>query len=200
MKTQYKDYKIAFLGKSGVGKSSLINALFKLELPTNVVEECTKNVTATWIRNNDNKFNLDYDSIMIMDTPGISAALDNDEFYMPFYSHVLSLADCVVWVVQGNTRSDKADQEMIIRLKPFINEKMRKIICINMVDKIGKNYDQNWIEEINQPNKELQELIEQRCADLLRKFKEIDFEPHSHIICSALKNYNLNELLSAIKN
>ena len=69
-----------------------------------------------------------------------------------------------------------------------------------MVDKIGKNYDQNWIEEINQPNKELQELIEQRCADLLRKFKEIDFEPHSHIICSALKNYNLNELLSAIKN
>jgi len=199
MKNQFKDYKIAFLGKCGVGKSSLINKIFDLNLPSDSVEECTKNILATWIRNENDKFNFSYDSIMVMDTPGIAAALDNDEFYMPFYHHALSLADCVVWVVQGNTRADKADQEMLLRLKPFFREETKVILCVNMVDKIGTDYKENWDIKINKPNEEMKELIKQRCDDLIRKFHEIDFSFDEVTSCSALKNYNLETLFNLIK-
>lgn len=199
MKIPYRDYKIAFLGKSGVGKSSLINFLFGLDLPVNAVEECTQNAMATWVKNDIGILPLEYDSIMVMDTPGISAALENDEYYMPFYHHVLSLANCMIWVVQGNTRSDSQDQKMLMRLMPFIGGKMKKIVCVNMVDKISRNYKEDWDKKIDAPTENLQCFIKQRCDDLERKFAEIDFQPDKIIPCAALRGYNLDGVLSAIK-
>lgn len=198
MGTGYRDYKVAFLGKTGIGKSSLINKLFDLDLPVDAVEECTKNVVATWVRNEDNRFFPLRDSVMVMDTPGISAALANDEFYFPFYHHVLSLADCVVWVVQGNTRADRADQEMIVRLKPYVRPETKIVLCVNMVDKIGEEYRKNWDNELNVPKAAMQELIDQRCEDLLRKFQQVDFSPSAVVACSAQKGYHLNELLDEL--
>lgn len=198
MNGQYQDYKIAFLGKSGVGKSSLINMLFDLGLPVNAVEECTKNAVATWVRNHTGIQNSNCDSFMVIDTPGISAALENDEFYMPFYHHVLSLTDCMVWVVQGNTRSDRQDQEMLLRLKPLIGEKMKKILCVNMVDKIGSGYQEDWDKKTGLPNQKMENLIKQRCDDLIKKFSEVNFYPNEVIPCAASKKYNLERLLSAI--
>lgn len=199
MEQQYTDFKIAFLGKTGIGKSSLINSLFGLNLPVNTVEECTKNVIGTWIRNENRELSLSCDSVMVMDTPGISAALENDEFYIPFYHHVLSLADCIVWVVQGNTRADRADQEMLLRLKPFIRAETRIVLCVNMVDKIGGEYRKNWDDALNEPNVALQELIDQRCEDVLRKFQEVDFMVDAVVACSAQKTYHLDELFGALQ-
>ncbi len=199
MESKYCDFKIAFLGKTGIGKSSLINRLFDLNMSINAVEECTKNVVGTWVRNENGKLPFSCDSVMVMDTPGISAALENDEFYIPFYHHVLSLADCVVWVVQGNTRADRADQEMLLRLKPFIRPETRRVLCVNMVDKLGGEYHKNWDEVRNEPKAALQELISQRCGDLLRKFQEVEFAVDAVVTCSARKSYHLDELLDAMK-
>lgn len=199
MELKYYDYKIAFFGKTGVGKSSLINKLFDLNLPANAVEECTKNVIGTWVRNENGKLPISCDSIMVMDTPGISAALENDEFYIPFYHHVLSLADCIVWVVQGNSRADRADQEMLIRLKPFIRPGTKIVLCINMVDKIGGEYRKNWDDVLNEPKAALQELINQRCKDVLRKFQEVEFTVDAVVACSAQKAYHMNEFLDTLQ-
>lgn len=198
MEQKYRDYKIAFLGKTGIGKSSLINRLFGLNLPVDAVEECTRNAVATWVRNEDGRFRTPGDSVMVMDTPGISAALENDRFYLPFYHHVLMLADCVVWVVQGNTRADRADQEMLLCLKPYIRPETAVVLCVNMVDKIGEEYRRNWDEELNEPKAALQELISQRCGDLLRKFEEVGFVPDAVAACSAQKGYHMDELLEKI--
>lgn len=200
MKSQYKDYKVAFFGKTGTGKSSLINMLFGLDLPVSTVEEGTKNAVATWVRNDNNQFECSYDSMMVIDTPGISAALENDTFYMPFYHHVLSLADCVVWVVQGNTRSDMDDQLMLLKLKEFFRKDTKKIVCVNMVDKIGAHYRENWDNETNQPSTEMVKLIKERSNDLLRKFSEIEFSVDTLEVCSVQKNYHIKELFKTIKN
>lgn len=195
---QHQSYNIAFLGKSGVGKSTLINTLFDLNLPVNAVEECTKNAVAVWVRNTHRILNSNHELIMAIDTPGISATLESNEHYMLFYQDVLSLADCMVWVVQGNTRADKADQEMLIRLKPFIKQKMKKIVCVNMVDKIGGNYKEDWDRKTRLPNERMRKLIIQRCHDLEKKFAEVDFFPDAIIPCASHNNYNLEGILSAI--
>ena len=197
-KQLYTDKKIAFMGKTGIGKSSLINTVFGLELPTNTVEECTKNVVGTWIRNEEQLFGL-CDSVMVMDTPGISAALDNDTYYMPFYHHAIEIADCIVWVAQGNTRSDRADQEMLLKLKPYIKSTTKLILCINMVDKIGENYKNDWSNESNAPNQKMQALIEERSLDFQSKMKEVGIVPNAIVKCSAFKNYNMAGLLNAIR-
>ncbi len=199
MDKHYRDYKIVFLGKSGVGKSSLINSLFSLDLPVNAVEECTKNAIAVWIRNDAGVLASDYDLIMAIDTPGISATLENDGSYIPFYHHTLSLAECMIWVVQGNTRSDRQDQEMLLRLKPFIRQKVKKIVCVNMVDKISSGYKEDWDKKMDIPNEKMQYLIKQRCDDLARKFAEVDFYPDYIIPCSVFRKYNIKEISSAIK-
>lgn len=188
------------MGKCGAGKTTTINRLFGMDWITNPAVECTKVLQAAWIMNDAQKFGEDYQAVMVMDTPGIAAALENDEFYMPYYYHSLSMADCIVWVSQGNMRADRQDQEMLLRLKPYILRNTKIIVCINHIDKIGSDYKKNWNQRTNLPSELMMQYIQQRCADLKTKFDEIGFplDLGQFIPCSMLKGYGVDELLKAI--
>lgn len=189
------------MGKSGTGKTSTINNVFGLSWPINAVEECTKLLFAAWIK--DDIFLKDvpgYDSVMVMDTPGISAALENDEHYMSFYEYALSIADCLVWVSQGNTRSDRADQEMLLRVKDIIKPELKLVVCVNHIDKIGAEYKKNWPTNVKAPNEVMNGLIAERCEDLRRKFSEIGYNLSSEdfVPCSGIRKYGYVNLLKKI--
>lgn len=196
-----KTYNVVFMGKSGTGKTSTINNIFGLSWPTNAVEECTKLLFAAWIK--DDIFLKDipsYDSVMVIDTPGISAALENDKHYMSFYEYALSIADCLVWVSQGNTRSDRADQEMLLRVKDIIKPELKIVVCVNHIDKIGAEYKKNWPVNVEAPNEVMNGLIAERCEDLRRKFSEIGYNLSSEdfVPCSGIRKYGYVNLLKKI--
>ena len=125
------DYKIAFMGQTGRGKSTLMNALFGTEFKIDSVKECTTWINSSTFYNRDN--GIPCEAYTIMDTPGIGASTDNDEWYTPYYLHVLAVADCIVWV-SNMKRTDRLDQEFFIKYKNYLRPEVRYIICVNQID------------------------------------------------------------------
>ncbi len=195
---EYQDCKIAFIGKTKSGKSSLVKSLFGFDLHIDKQDESEEIALAMRIHNKDKKFGDIYDSFVVMDTPGFASFYEDDEFYIPFYQYVLSELDYLVWVVQGNTRSDRADQEMVLRLKPFIRPETKCILCVNMVDKIGGEYNKNWDNKTNMPNDVMNNLIVQRSYALQQKFDEINFQISDIVTCSVTKRFGIDNLFKII--
>lgn len=154
------DYKIAFMGQTGRGKSSIMNALFDTKFEIDSVKECT-----TWI-NSSTFYNRDatipYEAYTIMDTPGIGASTDKDEWYEPYYLHVLDTADCIVWVT-NMLRRDRLDQEFFVKYKESLRPEIRYIICVNQIDILSPkdmgDGEHVWDFNNNQPTPILEEFL-----------------------------------------
>ena len=200
------DFKIAFMGQTGRGKSTLINALFGTQYTTNSVVECTTYINAATILNQDPC--IPYDALTIMDTPGIGASLKKDVFYKPYYLHVLESADCIVWLTNME-RTDYADQTFFLDYKNEFKANTRLIVCINHIDKFTpQNIPSEfkgmevWDETNNCPTALLNHFIydkeEGRIEYFKEKFGEYIRIPYEIVATNAFRNYGIESLRKAI--
>lgn len=195
----FNDFKIAFMGQTRRGKSTLLNALFGTSFKIDTIVECTTNINSSTFVNKT--VDIPFNAITVMDTPGIGASLESDEDYNPYYSHVLSTVNCVVWVTNMQ-RTDSLDQDFFYDFKKEIRSDLRLVICINGIDKcspyeMGEDYS-SWDEENNTPTEMLKALIEKRKELIKEKFSEYINIPYSIVATNALKGYGLNDLFEAI--
>lgn len=203
-----KDYKIAFMGQTGRGKSSLINALFGTQYTTNSVVECTTYINAATIINQDSR--IPYEAITIMDTPGIGASLKKDVFYRPYYLHVLDSADCIVWLTNME-RTDYADQTFFRDYKNEFKKNVRLVVCINHIDKftpqnIPTEFQgmEIWDEDNNCPTPLLEHFIYDKEDGRIEYFKEkfgeyISF-PYEIVATNGFRKYGIESLRASIFN
>lgn len=195
-----KPYTVCFLGKTGNGKSSLINALFNLALPIDPLVSCTKELHAI-TKLTDSI--LDYNAITILDTPGIGEFSSNS-VYQDYYHYAVSIADCVVLVLTMD-RADASSQRLVQDVIPFINKNkhVRFVVAVNHIDSktIGANRSyEPWDMINNIPSEECSIRIEERINIIRQKFSDMFVEPFEVVPVCAIRNYGTENLKKIIFN
>ncbi len=191
------DYKICFLGRTGNGKTTLINALYGTKFPTDPLVSCTKELYRVSILNHCPP---DYDSLTVFDTPGIGE-FSSDTKYQKFYEAAVSESDCVVLVTTFD-RTDAPAQRLLYKLKQYIkDEKTKFLIALNHIDStvIARNIDYiPWDDEKNEPTPQCYDNINERIKILNERFEGY-FLPFKVIPVCGLRNYGIDVLKNEIE-
>jgi small GTP-binding protein len=179
--------KVAIFGKTGVGKSSLTNALFGKEAcPVHDVEACTRNPQEVFMK-------LDGDSkgIKLLDVPGIGESSERDEEYFRLYAEILKDADMVLWVLKGDDRTFTSDEEFYKTcMIPYIEKGKPFVVAVNQVDKIEPFRE--WDMENHKPGPIQEGNIAKKIIYVAKQFGNL---PVSQVVpVSANERYNLDKL------
>ncbi len=180
--------KVAIFGKTGVGKSSLTNALFgKDACPVHDIEACTRDPKEVFIELDGNS-----KGIKLLDVPGIGENKARDEEYFRLYAEILKEADMVLWVLKGDDRTFSSDEEFYKTcMKPYMKKGKPFVVAVNQVDKIEPFRE--W--DINEckPGPTQEGNIAKKIIYVAKQFGDL---PVSKVIdVSANERYNLNNLI-----
>jgi len=179
--------KVAIFGKTGVGKSSLTNALFgKDACPISDVEACTRDPQEVFMK-------LDGDSkgITLLDVPGIGENSERDKEYFRLYAEILKDADMVLWVLKGDDRTFSTDEDFYKTcMKQYVDKGKPFVVAVNQVDKIEPFRE--WNVESCMPGSIQEGNIAKKIIYVAKQFGNL---PASLVIpVSANEKYNLDKL------
>jgi len=92
-----RQFRVSIVGQTGVGKSSLINALFGTKLKTDPVKPCTKEIEDIPIEIKQGS------TLYFYDLPGIGESDEADEGYLQKYREHLQSSDVILWLFMLTT-------------------------------------------------------------------------------------------------
>ncbi|MEY0017441.1 GTPase family protein [Providencia rettgeri] len=183
------DYEpvIGVMGKTGAGKSSLINAIFKGNVcPVSDVEACTRETKEI-------KIEFGHRAIRLIDIPGVGENASRDNEYEALYKRLLPKMDLILWVIKGDDRAFSADEHFYQQvLKPAGGDK-KTVFVLNQIDKIEPFRE--WDVEHNQPSLNQLTNIRKKEAYLIERF---GFTEHPIISVSANEKYNISKLVETM--
>ncbi|MGK4233163.1 GTPase family protein [Providencia hangzhouensis] len=174
---------IGLMGKTGAGKSSLINALFQYQLsPVSNVSGCTRQAQRFSITMSNH-------TLTFVDLPGVGESLERDKEYHQLYRNLLPELDLIIWVLKADDRAWSSDEQCY----RFLTEQCgyqseRFLFVLNQADKIEPC--RQWDEHNHQPSLEQVANLELKQQAVITAFK-----PHHPVMTvSAIENYQLTEL------
>lgn len=181
--------KIGVLGKTGVGKSSLCNALFGSDVcPVNDVEACTRNPQEVTVNISGGN------GITLVDVPGVDESSDRDQEYSELYARLLPELDVILWVIKADDRAFSADENFYKNvIKPHVDQGKPFLFVLNQVDKMEPF--RKWNNEEHEPGEEQLVTINKKLQAVADFFH---VTPSKVIPVSALEKYNLITLVNEI--
>lgn len=190
--------RFAFIGETGVGKSSTLNALFNAGLEVSHIEACTQ--TARGIEVKFNELEGVNGALIAYDMPGLGESRLKQREHIALYEKILKDVDVALWILDGQNRAIAQIQEYLeVELKsihPKLLERM--VIALNKVDLIYPG-ETHWHPLANLPSEEQEENIKGRIRDVKRKIREVLPKWKGRIVgYSANRRYNLPHLFDAM--
>lgn len=157
--------RIGVFGKTGVGKSSLCNALFgKPICAISDIEACTRDPQEVMLNMDNGK------GITLLDVPGVGENLQRDEEYSELYRKLLPELDVVLWVLKADDRAYSVDIDFYTCVvKPHLQQGKPFILVLNQVDKIEPFRD--WDSENSQPGQSQAQNIALKVANVATHFQ-----------------------------
>ena len=179
--------KVGVFGVTGVGKSSLCNALFGKDIsPVNDVAACTREPQEIFIGS-------DGQGIQLIDVPGVGETMERDAEYFELYKQLAPKLDLIIWVIKADDRAfaiaEKAYKEI---LAPNLHA-CPVVFVINQVDKLCPF--NGWDHLHNQPGAAGQINIDAKVMEVSKAF---DVSVNKIETASVAANYRLTEVMDKI--
>jgi predicted GTPase len=192
------DMRIGFLGKTGAGKTSLVNALFGLNFRTGNYRATTMAPQRAAVTLTGDGHGVPARILDIIDTPGLAESIETEPTYRRLYAELLPELDHVVWVVSAHPRTFRVDQEALIALRPAFHQGITTTVALTRADTIGPN---DWDVAGNCPSPGQRDSLEQQVANLVAKFAPYleSLRAHDIVPCAAPLGYGLNHLIDRIR-
>ena len=178
--------KIGVFGKTGVGKSSLCNALFGTDVcPISDVKACTRDVQEVLLDMGNNK------KIQLIDVPGVGESTYRDNEYSKLYAELLPKLDLVLWIIKADDRAMNIDINFYKNIvKPHIEQGKPFFFVLNQIDKIEPCRE--WDNVKGEPSDKQYKNIEEKKKNIAIEF---DVAQSKIIPISATEKYNLLTLV-----
>lgn len=182
--------KVGVFGKTGVGKSSLCNALFGQDVCTiSDVEACTRDTQNVLLQMGGKK-------ITLIDVPGAGESIERDKEYAALYKKLLPELDVVLWLIKADDRALASDETFFKDVVQPCLEKNREMVfffVLNQCDKLEPIRE--WNVDEHKPSANQLENIERKREDVANHF---NIAPSKVIAVSANEKYHLVELIDEI--
>ncbi|EJI8088947.1 TPA: GTPase family protein [Klebsiella pneumoniae] len=175
---------IGIMGKSGAGKSSLCNELFRGEVSAvSDVNACTRDVLRFRLRSGRH-------SLVIVDLPGVGENGQRDQEYRALYRRMLPELDLVLWVIKADDRALSVDEQFWSGvMQPY---QQQVLFVLNQSDKIEPSHE--WDTRTSTPSAQQRANLQEKQAAITAMFK-----PH-HPVCvvSACSGWGVEEMVATM--
>jgi hypothetical protein len=181
--------KVAIFGDTGVGKSSLCNALFGKDIARiSDVEACTREPQEVLIQNQNGN-----GGINLIDVPGVGEDPARHSEYLKLYKSLLPELDLIIWAIKADDRKYASAIDVYEKILEPNLKNCPVIFVITQVDKIEPYRD--WDLDNNKPGKKQEESIIRKINDISSRFNT----PTNKIIAiSSNDKYNLVDLVNKV--
>jgi uncharacterized protein len=123
---------VVVMGQTGVGKSSLINALFGTKLKTNDTEPETKHPEKHIEKGSDGS------ELWFWDMPGIGESSSADAGYLNDYRQKILEADVALWLCHADSRSVTFDIEAIQKILADLTDGEQSLVLSKLTFVLSK--------------------------------------------------------------
>lgn len=179
--------KVAVFGDTGVGKSSLCNALFGKEIAEiSDVEACTR-VPQEILLSGDGH------GITLIDVPGVGEDPARHKEYRKLYKSLLPGLDLVIWAIKADDRKYASSIEVYQDILRKNLDKCPVIFVVTQADKIEPH--RKWNEQESKPGDEQLANLNIKINDISSRF---DVSTNKIVAVSANDAWNLVELVNKI--
>lgn len=179
--------RIGVMGKSGAGKSSLCNAIFREKVcAVSDIEACTREVKELTIQFNSH-------TLKLVDIPGVGENESRDREYEELYRELIPCLDLILWIIKADDRAFSSDEHFYKNVVIPAGGETKVLFVLNQVDKIEPFRE--WDSGNHQPSNSQRANIERKENYLKERF---GFTEHPVISVSANEYWNINTLVEAM--